>query len=381
MNTRGLIRKAAAVLALAVAAGALVPAPATASAKDAKKKKQIDITKLVWPLPPAVTRVRYIGEYHGDDVKGRQRQGLLERLAGVEDLQSKSRMLKPYAIAIDSRGRAFVTDSAVDAVFVLDLDKKTLEYRGDKPPASIKKPMGVTVDNQDRVFVTDVLSHNITAFDAAGQVLDVFGEDQLIRPVGLAVDAVLNRLYVADVKVGKVAVYDLQSFKFQRWIGKSVEEKKDEDEDNSNVLVSPTSLAVDPDGLLYVTDTFMNRVVVFDTDGEFVRQVGEIGLGPGKFMRPRGVALDCDGHIYITDGMAHIFQILTPDGQALTPVGGLGENPGHFQVPAGIAIDKNNRIFVADQNNRRIQVFRYIPDAEAEKASAAQAGTEKAVKK
>jgi DNA-binding beta-propeller fold protein YncE len=365
-----LVSKAIVTLALAtlLATPVLTPLPAGAAKK---KKPQIDTTKLVWPLPPAVARVRYIGEYHGEDVKGRQKQGLLERLAGVEDVTDRSRLIKPYGIAVDSKGRAFVTDTVVNTVFVFDIEKKTLEYRGDKPPAALKLPMGVAVDDQDRLFVSDALSHNITAFTPDGNVIDVFGEDDLIRPVGIAIDSILSRIYVADVKVGKIAVYDLQSFKFQHWIGKSREDKKaDDPQDDPTVLASPTSLAVDPDGLLYVADTFMNRVVVFDTDGEFVRRIGDIGMGPGKFMRPRGVALDCDGHIYITDGMAHLFQVLTPDGQALTPVGGLGENPGHFQVPAAIAIDKLNRIFVADQNNRRIQVFRYITDAEAAKETA-----------
>lgn len=369
MNTRSFVSKAITTLALTALLAAPLLTPLPAAAKE-KKKPQIDITKLVWPLPPAVTRVRYVGEYHGEDVKGRQKQGLLERLAGVEDPTNKSKLIKPWGIAVDSKGRAFVTDTVVNTVFVFDLEKKTLDYRGDKPPAALKKPMGVAVDDQDRLFVSDAMSHNITVFTPDGNVIDVFGQDELVRPVGLAIDSVLNRLYVADVKAGKIAVYDLQSFKFQRWIGKSDTERKEDDPDGgASVLSSPTSLTVDPDGLLYVTDTFLNRVVLFDTDGEFVRQIGEIGMGPGKFMRPRGVALDCDGHIYITDGMAHLFQILTPDGTALTPVGGLGENAGHFQVPAAIAIDKNNRIFVADQNNRRIQVFRYIPDAEVRNAT------------
>jgi hypothetical protein len=112
-------------------------------------------------------------------------------------------------------------------------------------------------------------------------------------------------------------------------------------------------------------DTFLNRVTVLDPDGEFVRHIGEIGAGPGKFMRPRGIAIDCDGHIYISDGMAHLFQILTADGKPLMPIGGIGRDPGRFLVPAGIAIDKFNRVFVVDQSNRRLQWFRYRTDEEA----------------
>ena len=36
----------------------------------------------------------------------------------------------------------------------------------------------------------------------------------------------------------------------------------------------PTNVAVDGDGNLYVTDTYNNRVEVFDADGNFIRALG-----------------------------------------------------------------------------------------------------------
>ncbi|MBV9087461.1 MAG: 6-bladed beta-propeller, partial [Acidobacteriaceae bacterium] len=152
--------------------------------------------------------------------------------------------------------------------------------------------------------------------------------------------------------------------KLERWIGVTSDEIK-EGGDESKLTYNPTNLAVDPDGLLYVVDTYLNHITVFDTDGEYVRTIGSIGDGPGQFMRPRGIALDSDGHIYVTDAMFQKFQILTAEGQPLLPVGQYGAQPGQLSVPAGIAVDKYNRIIVADQGNRRIQVFHYVPDSEA----------------
>jgi DNA-binding beta-propeller fold protein YncE len=242
-------------------------------------------------------------------------------------------------------------------------------YRGDKAPAALRKPAGLAVDAQDRLFVADAETHNITVFSPEGEVLSIFGADDLVRPSGLVVDGPLNRLYVADTKARRVAIYDLDHFKLTGWIGKSLFEKA-ADEEQDRQLASPTALAVDGDGLLYVVDTFLNRVVVFDPDGEFVRRIGDIGQGPGRFMRPRGVAIDRDGHVYVTDAMAHLFQILTPEGRPLLPVGKLGLEAGEFAVPAAIAIDRLDHIVVADQNNRRIQVFRYIPESDATRSAA-----------
>lgn len=363
---------ALATVALALVA-LLIPAPATA--KNKKKPAPVDITKLVWPLPPEIARIRFLGVYTGEDVAGRRKQGLLERLAGVQDMTSRAALLKPYGVAVDSKGRAFVSDTALDTVFVFDLEQKTLEYRGDKPPATFRKPMGLACDEQDRLFVADAEAHNVTVFSPAGDVLNIFGQEQLGRPVGVAVDSALGRLYVSDMKRREVAVFDLKTLKFENWVGKSYLGDKVEDGDRDKILYSPTNLAVDGDGLLYVVDTFINHVTVFDPDGEFVRHIGDIGQGPGLFMRPRGIALDPDGHVYITDAMANLFQILTPEGQALMSVGGLGETPGRFQVPGDIAVDQHNRVFVVDQANRRLQVFRYVTDEEATELAAKQGKT------
>jgi hypothetical protein len=44
--------------------------------------------------------------------------------------------------------------------------------------------------------------------------------------------------------------------------------------------------------------------------------------------------------------------------------GGTGAGPGEFFLPTSIHIDGNDYIYVADSYNRRIQVFRYLREAE-----------------
>ena len=46
-------------------------------------------------------------------------------------------------------------------------------------------------------------------------------------------------------------------------------------------------------------------------------------------------------------------------------MGGHGAYPGQFNALAGIAIDKNNRVFTSEQFAGRVQMFRYVTDAEA----------------
>lgn len=367
MNSRSLLLKTISGAALAAVLAAPLLAPPAALAK---KKPSVDISKLAWPPPPRVARIRYLTEIHGEDVQGKKKQGFLERMAGVPEDTGKDNLTKPLSVAADSRGRAFVTDSLSRLVFIFDIENKTVGHLGEN--VSFRKPTGIAVDDQDRVYVADIDAHTVYVFSPAGDLVTEFGAQELGRPNGIAIDSALGRLYISDLKARKIAQYELATLKFQRWIGRSWDEKVGAEEQDK-VLNAPTDLAVDADGLLYVVDTYLDHVVVFDTDGEFVRKLGTIGAGPGKFMRPRGIAIDSDGHVYVGDAMANLFQILTPDGKALMPIGGLGTDPGKFIVPASIAIDRHNRVYVTDQGNRRIQVFRYVTEAEAQ-AEAAKRG-------
>ena len=54
------------------------------------------------------------------------------------------------------------------------------------------------------------------------------------------------------------------------------------------------------------------------------------------------------------------------EGQLLTFIGDTHANaPGQFKALVGIAIDKQNRVFTTEQYPGRMQMFRYVTDAEA----------------
>src|SRR5271157_3291576 len=287
------------------------------SAWAGKKKKipQFDTSTLVWPSPPDQPRIRYLNQYFGElDLLGKKQAkgGILERIAGVNITpEERPRLSKPYGVAVDSKGRVFVADTPQHQVFVFDLEEKKLEFRGDKAPANLQVPIGVAVDEQDRLFVSDSKLHQITCFGPNGSVEGVFGAGDLQRPAGLAVDNPLRRLYVADVGGKRIAVFDLDSFKLLRYFA----EIKDKDADRTGALTNPNSIAIDPDGLLYITDAIVPRVFVYDSDGNFVRVWGKRGDGPAMFGRPKGIAIDADGHVYVADSLLNRLQIFSPEGK------------------------------------------------------------------
>jgi len=330
-----------------------------------KAAPQVDISRLVWPPPPDQPRIRYLGQYFGElDLIGKKqvKGGVLERIAGVNITpEERPRLAQPYGVAVDSRGQVYVPDMEQGLVFVFDLENKKLQFRGDKAPANLLIPVGVVVDEQDRLFVSDSKAHQITCFGPAGDLESVFGADQLKRPAAMAVDGPLRRLYVVDVGGKRIAVFDLDTLKFLRYFA----EIKDKNADRTGALTSPNGIAIDPDGLLYITDAIGARVLVYDTDGNFVRTWGKRGDGPAMFGRPRGIAIDVDGHVYVADALLNRVQVFSPEGKPLMDFSGRGFGPGQFMLMAGLATDSRNRIVAVDQVPPRIQLFRYTTDAEA----------------
>src|SRR3972149_164087 len=56
-------------------------------------------------------------------------------------------------------------------------------------------------------------------WDPEGKVLAQCGQEELERPGGIALDRERHRLYVADAKANRVAVFDTENFKLERTVG------------------------------------------------------------------------------------------------------------------------------------------------------------------
>ncbi|HHG74982.1 MAG TPA: 6-bladed beta-propeller, partial [Persephonella sp.] len=125
----------------------------------------------------------------------------------------------------------------------------------------------------------------------------------------------------------------------------------------------PTNIAVNPEnGNIYVTDTQLFRVQIFNKDFEHLITIGGNGNIPGRFARPKGIGVDSDGNIYVADAAFSNIQIFNMEGEVLYYIGGAGTEPAKFLLPAGLYIDDKDRIFVVDSLNKRIQIFKYLKE-------------------
>jgi len=351
----------------------------------AKKKKddapkpsvldQLDYSKIVWPQPPAIARVKFATYYTGEKLdvgSGKKRESWMDRVAGEQLATEKTKprfsLLEPYGMAVDSKGQLYVADTKVGAIFIFNTETKTVDFIKNGSDAHFGRILGLAIDDNDNLFVSDGQLHHVLVFNPKHERRAVIDE-ALVRPGGLAIDAENRFLYVSDVELDQVLVYDVDSHKLLRRIGTTGHKHE---LTSPGDFAMPGGMAVDSKGNLYVADTMNNRVEVFDAEGTFVETYGKNGDGPKDFARPKGVAIDCDGHIWVTDGALNRVQVFDRKWRLLTYMAGTGTLPGQFSGLLTVTIDKMNRVFTSEMYPGRVQQFRYITDAEAAQEKARQ---------
>ena len=119
----------------------------------------------------------------------------------------------------------------------------------------------------------------------------------------------------------------------------------------------PTSVALDKAGNAYVADEWLNRISVFNKNGECFGKWGTLGDGDGEINRPSGLAFDAEDNLYLVDSANHRIQIFTKEGKFISKWGRNGSGDGEFNYPWGIEIDRNGDVYVADWRNDRVQKF------------------------
>ena len=265
------------------------------------------------------------------------------------------RYLEGTAVAVDSRDNVYVFNRGGHPVIVFDREGNFLRSWGE---GVFTSPHGIAIGPDDAVYCADNADHTVRKFTSDGKLLLTLGEkdrhspamsgEPFNKPTHVAVDSRNGDLFVSDgYSNARVHKYTADGSWLLSW-GES-----GTDPGQFNIV---HNIAVDGDGWVYVADRENRRIQVFDSEGKFEAQWGNLS-------RAAAVCVDDSRDLvyvgeYFAGGASnstgtHLgprVTIFDRDGMVKARLGEqpYGDEPGRFYSPHGIAVDSRGDIYVAD---------------------------------
>lgn len=318
-----------------------------------------------------VTYVSNLNYPQGIDVKGSDvyvtstYDWEILKCSGIENCTKFNQDLAEiHDVALDSSGYVYGSFANGSIIIKYDTDGSTIETFIGQPNIPYVTDTNhfhaprVYIDSSDNLIIVEEAGQRLLKFDPQGNFLWSVGtagttsddNEHFNYPHAVATDSQDN-IYVADswrVQIfNKEGVYqntikDLGDMPFD-WI---------------------TGIAVDSDGNIYVSDAPKHVIKIFDSNLNFIEQIGELnecGSDNDHFCWPIGIDTDKYGNLYVADAGNARFQKFNNDLEwvmTLGTTGSWGDSFSEFDTPEDVAIDALGRIYTAEMwTNKRIQVF------------------------
>ena len=215
-----------------------------------------------------------------------------------------------------------------------------------KASRGLARPVAAATGSDGRLAIADTESKCVHLYIPAEKnyiAITQTDQESLESPVGIVFDEAL-RLYVADSALQKIMVFDKKGaylFSF-----------------NEASFERPTGLAYNKDRkVLYVIDTVACKIYALNQYGEVIFSFGERGEEAGMFNFPTHIFWSSAGLLYITDSMNFRVQIFDESGNFKTAFGHHGDGSGDFAMPKGVAVDEQGTIYVVDALFDNVQLF------------------------
>lgn len=338
--------------------------------------------------------------------------GTPEATGSADGVGSMARFNRPNGIAVDAAGNLYVADTFNSTIrkitpagvvtTVAGLAGQSGHADGKGSDARFDYPEGVTVDAAGNLYIADTDNSMIRKITPAGVVTTLAGRWPYVgpndgtgsdatfdTPEAIAVDAAGN-VYVADTddfiirKVTPAGVVTTIA-------GKGRTPGKSDGNGSAARFDSPTGIALDNAGNIYVADTANNTVRKITPAGDVSTLAGTPGTfgstdatgSAARFTTPAGVAVDASGNIYVADLNNSTVRKITPLGVVTTLAGAapeFGTNDGNgsaarFAFPRQIAADRVGNVYVADTGYSTIRKISTSGDVTTIAGTAGSTGT------
>lgn len=208
----------------------------------------------------------------------------------------------PAGIAVFN-GTVFVVDNQLQNVQKFDLNGKFLLKWGEKgkEQGQFLLPNGIAVSPDGEIYVVDTGNQRIQKFTPNGEFISEFGESgtgngKLISPIGIAIDNKEN-IFISDPGQNKILKFDSKGI-YSQSFGPNF----------AGFSIRPQGMVTDPSGNIYAVDTGNDRILLLSQEGTTLTSWGSMGIANGQFKTPTDIALDKDGYLFVVDSNGHRIQ-------------------------------------------------------------------------
>ena len=259
----------------------------------------------------------------------------------------------PLAVAMDQAGRLYVAESSSDRIVILS---QSGNYLSTLP--GLHAPISVAVDsNNGRILTGSKAKGNVEVYDTDFTPLFKLGsgDGEFSQPDDICV-ASTGRIYVVDRGYDRIMMYEssgryIGSFgspgngdgQFHRPISMTIDETAGEIIVLDRQLVPGTSQPSEG-----------ARVQFFNMTGTFLRGFTRNGNVEGGMLRPQGITVDGESRIYVTDSYQNAVLVYDSIG---TFLGAVYDLVDPMRIPLGITLDATNRLYVVSRMANRIEVY------------------------
>ncbi len=269
--------------------------------------------------------------------------------------------LTPRVVAAGPDGSLYVAETGANRVRKFDAEGRFL-ITFDQPALPMSSPSGILADHDGpagEVYVSDTGNNRLLAYSPDGRLLAIVGSvgtgsGQYMAPQGLS-KAFSGYIAVADTGNRRIQLITPAQFEPYEYGVPSMQQPF------GSTLSSPTALIADTVNFRFlVSDAGKHSVVMFNSGGERIRDIGAFGSAPGSFFSPHGIASDVDGSgFFVADTNNDRVQKFSLAGQFIEVLGSRGYGRGGLMRPTSVAVMPDGQVVVADTGNNRVVRFGY----------------------
>ncbi|TES93513.1 MAG: 6-bladed beta-propeller [Candidatus Cloacimonadota bacterium] len=247
--------------------------------------------------------------------------------------------LNPEDVGVDTKGNIYILDKGTNRILVFNDSLFSHQFGGFGTGTGRLNDPSSFVVSPNYLYVYDAGAEKISKYNLNGDFVGSIFENNNMDRCAMALDDFGN-IYICSSEENKIvkisnAGEEIVSFGSFGW--------------GEGFLDNPQGITVSSNGDIYVSDTDNSRVEIFNSQGQFKREIGK-----GVLKRPIDLDIDSWDNLFICDIEVKKIFIFDREGKLKNEIKAMVEEP------VNIAISENGKLYIADRKARRVFSFRIL---------------------